>query len=37
VSAVTRTDTANVQAGYLLHADAQENEREAAHSSVGKK
>lgn len=37
VSAVTRTDTANVQAGYILRADAQENEREAAHSSVGKK
>jgi hypothetical protein len=37
VSAVTRTDTANVQAGYVLRADAQENEREAAHSSVGKK
>jgi Alpha/beta hydrolase domain len=36
VSAVTRTDSANVQAGFLLRADAQENQREAAHSSVGK-
>ncbi len=36
VSAVTQTDSANVQAGFLLRADAQENGREAAHSSIGK-
>jgi len=36
VSAVTHTDTANVEAGYLLQADAQENQREAAQSSFGK-
>ena len=36
VSAVTQTDSANVEAGYLLRPDAQENQREAAHSSVGK-
>jgi Alpha/beta hydrolase domain len=36
VSAVTHIDTANVSAGYLLAADAKENHREAAHSSVGK-
>jgi Alpha/beta hydrolase domain len=36
VSAVTGVDNANVGAGYLLRADAQENHREAAHSSVGK-
>jgi hypothetical protein len=36
VSAVTRTDTANVQNGFILRADEQENQREAAHSSVGK-
>ncbi len=36
VNAVTQTDSANVEAGYLLRADAQENEHEAAHSSVGK-
>jgi hypothetical protein len=36
VSAVTRVDNANVGAGYLLRPDAQENHREAAHSSVGK-
>lgn len=36
VSAVTQTDTSNVKAGYLLQADAQENQREAAQSSVGK-
>jgi Alpha/beta hydrolase domain len=35
VGAVTQTDAANVEAGYLLRADAQENQREAAHSSVG--
>lgn len=35
VSAVTRTDTDNAKAGYLLQADAQENQREAAQSSVG--
>jgi Alpha/beta hydrolase domain len=35
VSAVTQTDSANVRAGYLLRADAQENLQEAAHSSVG--
>jgi len=36
VSAVTQTDTDNVKAGYLLQADAQENQREAAQSSFGK-
>jgi hypothetical protein len=36
VSAVTQTDSANVEAGYLLRPDAQENHKEAAHSSVGK-
>jgi hypothetical protein len=36
VSAVTQTDSANVRAGYILRADAQENQGEAAHSSVGK-
>jgi hypothetical protein len=36
VGAVAQTDSANVEAGYLLRADAQENQREAAHSSVGK-
>jgi hypothetical protein len=36
VSAVTQTDSANVQAGFLLRPDAQENQREAAHSGVGK-
>ena len=37
VSAVVNTDRANLGAGYLLPADAQENLREAAHSDVGKK
>jgi hypothetical protein len=37
VSAVGHVDQANVGAGFLLAADAQENQREAAHSSVGKK
>ncbi len=36
VSAVTQSDSANVQAGFLSRADAQENQREAAGSSVGK-
>ena len=36
VSAVARTDEANVEAGVLLEADAEENQREAAHSGVGK-
>ena len=36
VSGVARTDEANVQAGFILEADAEENQREAAHSSVGK-
>ncbi len=36
VSAVTHVDEANVAAGFLLEADAAENNREAAHSSVGK-
>ena len=35
VSGVARSDNANVAAGYLLQADAQENQRTAAHSSVG--
>jgi hypothetical protein len=37
VGAVARTDTGNVDAGFILRADAQENQREAAHSTVGKK
>jgi Alpha/beta hydrolase domain len=37
VSAVVHTDSANLGAGYLLHADALENLNEAAHSDVGKK
>ena len=37
VSGVARTDNANVAAGYLLQADAQENQRAAAHSTVGGK
>jgi Alpha/beta hydrolase domain len=37
VSGVARSDNANVAAGYLLQADAQENQRTAAHSSVGGK
>jgi hypothetical protein len=37
VGAVARTDSGNVQAGFLLREDAQENQREAAHSTVGKK
>jgi hypothetical protein len=37
VSAVGHADASNVAAGYLLGADAQENQREAAHSDVGKK
>jgi hypothetical protein len=36
VSAVTQVDDANVAAGYLLRGDAQENQRDAAQSSVGK-
>ena len=36
VGAVARTDGANVEAGYLLPADAEENQREAAHSDVGR-
>jgi Alpha/beta hydrolase domain len=36
VSAVTHTDSANVEAGFLLRPDAKENHQEAAHSSVGK-
>jgi hypothetical protein len=36
VSAVTQVDDANVAAGYLLRADAQENQRDAAQSSIGK-
>jgi hypothetical protein len=36
VAAVARTDEANVDAGYLLPADAEENQREAAQSDVGK-
>ena len=36
VSAVTHVDEANVAAGFLLEPDAAENNREAAHSSVGK-
>jgi Alpha/beta hydrolase domain len=37
VSAVTHTDKANVEAGFLLAPDARENHREATHSDVGKK
>jgi hypothetical protein len=36
VSAVARTDEGNVQAGFLLESDAEENQREAAHSGVGR-
>ena len=36
VSGVSNADAANVAAGYLLPADAEENQREAAHSEVGK-
>ncbi|MGH3070700.1 MAG: alpha/beta hydrolase domain-containing protein [Gaiellaceae bacterium] len=36
VSAVARTDAANVEAGFLLPADAEENQREAARTSAGK-
>ena len=36
VSAVAQTDEANVEAGFLLEADAEENQREAAQSGVGK-
>ena len=35
VSGVARSDDANVAAGYLLEADAEENQRAAAHASVG--
>ena len=37
VSGVARSDDANVAAGYLLQADAEENQRAAAHSTVGGK
>ena len=37
VSAVDAVDAANVAAGYLLPADAELNQREAAQSDVGKK
>ena len=37
VSAVDAVDAANVAAGYLLQADAELNQREAARSDVGKK
>ena len=37
VSGVARSDDANVAAGYLLQADAEENQRAAAHSAVGGK
>jgi Alpha/beta hydrolase domain len=37
VSAVARVDHANVAAGFLLGADAEENQRAAAHSTVGEK
>ena len=37
VSGVARSDNANVAAGYLLRADAEENQREAAQSGVGGK
>jgi len=36
VSGVARSDNANVAAGYLLQADAEENQDAAAHSSVGR-
>jgi hypothetical protein len=36
VSGVDRVDAGNVAAGYLLAADAEENQRAAAQSSVGK-
>jgi alpha/beta hydrolase family protein len=37
VSAVVHTDQGNLDAGYLLPADARENLNEAAQSDVGKK
>ena len=37
VSGVARSDDANVAAGYLLQADAEENQRAAAQSGVGGK
>lgn len=37
VSGVARSDNANVAAGYLLQADAEENQRAAAQSGVGGK
>ena len=37
VSGVARSDDANVAAGYLLQADAEENQRAAAQSGVGRK
>ena len=37
VSAVSAADAANVEAGYILAADAELNQRDAARSSVGKK
>ena len=36
VGAVARTDAGNVEAGYLLAADADENQQEAAQSGIGK-
>jgi hypothetical protein len=36
VSGVSNADAANVAAGYLLPADAEENQQAAAHSDVGK-
>ena len=36
VSGVSNADAANVEAGYLLPADAEANEQAAAHSDVGK-
>jgi hypothetical protein len=36
VSAVTKADDANVAAGYIDRADAQQNQREAAQSGIGR-
>jgi hypothetical protein len=36
VSAVTRVDQRNVRDGYIVQADANENQQEAAHADIGK-
>jgi hypothetical protein len=37
VSGVSNADAANVAEGYVLAADAEANQRAAAHSGIGKK